>query len=279
MPHQLLVLAPFGGTLAAVGEYPSQSPSGELSWRDRPIASDSSLVAPVLSSEALGNLFPSRLAIDLFNFSFRRSPDQMPVIWITKPHPQVVRAVQLGLPVRPLGVESVLPVVGTTSSFTFPLSPMGQYFKAVNVTKREVICPWCLHSGSKLWEWSANPIGAVFTLLLRKSSASGGGDFGRPTESFNADNMSDEQVAESIARIALKEGQPAGIPTDSVVGRWAGDEVYLVGDYDSSHLYEESSGFRNISRELVPIWNHYIELKEMQLEYNPDCGCQESSDS
>ena len=54
---------------------------------------------------------------------------------------------------------------------------MGQYFKAINVTKQEVVCPWCLGTGAKLWEWAANPLAAVFTLLLRKSDASGGGDY------------------------------------------------------------------------------------------------------
>jgi hypothetical protein len=33
------------------------------------------------------------------------------------------------------------------------------------------------------------------------------------------------------------EGQPVKLDPSNVVGRWAGDEVYLVGDYDSSRLY------------------------------------------
>ena len=59
-----------------------------------------------------------------------------------------------------------------------------------------------------------------------------------------------------------------------VDGRWAGDEVYLVGDYDSSELYEESRSYRNISRELAHTWNSFIEIEDMQLKYNPDCSCQ-----
>ncbi len=52
---------------------------------------------------------------------------------------------------------------------------MVQYFKAVNLDKREVclsVVPtrWCLRGGAKLWEWAASPYGIVFTLLLRKSS-------------------------------------------------------------------------------------------------------------
>jgi hypothetical protein len=162
------------------------------------------------------------------------------------------------------------------SVVSFPPFDMGQYFKAVNVTKKEVVCPWCLSGFAKLWEWAANPWGAVFTLLLRKSSGSGGGDYGGPTtELLDVTEQSPEQIMETIARGVLKEGAPCGIPRDSVVGRWAGDEVHLVGDYDSSKLYQESRGFRNISEELVEVWNSFIDMDDMRLTYNPKCSCKE----
>ena len=28
---------------------------------------------------------------------------------------------------------------------------MGQYFKAINLDKKEYVCPWCLGGGAKLW--------------------------------------------------------------------------------------------------------------------------------
>src|SRR5438874_1459845 len=61
--------------------------------------------------------------------------------------------------------------------FHFQSYRMGQYFKAVNLDKKEYVCPWRLSGGAKLWEWSANAQGSIFTLLLRKSSEGGGGDF------------------------------------------------------------------------------------------------------
>lgn len=152
---------------------------------------------------------------------------------------------------------------------------MGQYFKAINTSKKEVVCPWCLGGVAKLWEWAANPWGAVFTLLLRKSSGSGGGDYMGPTpQTLDATAMSSDEIAETIARGVLKEGVPSGIPSDSVVGRWAGDEVYLIGDYDESGLYEESRKYRNISRELVDVWNDFIDIDTMKLRFNRDCSCQ-----
>ena len=44
---------------------------------------------------------------------------------------------------------------------------MGQYFKAVNLDKREVVCPWCLSGFAKLIEWAVHPWGAIFRVLLR----------------------------------------------------------------------------------------------------------------
>ncbi|MBI3465105.1 MAG: hypothetical protein HY000_18920 [Planctomycetes bacterium] len=48
----------------------------------------------------------------------------------------------------------------------------------------------------------------------------------------------------------------------------------LVGDYDSSGIFGESERLRNISKELVEVWNNFIEIPEMKLKYNPDCSCQ-----
>jgi hypothetical protein len=150
---------------------------------------------------------------------------------------------------------------------------MGQYFRAVNKTKKEVICPWCLDGGSKLWEWAANPIGAVFTLLLRRSDGGGGGDYYGYGPQF-VEKATPEGLSHAIANCMGMEGKPIEAEPDSVVGRWAGDEVYLVGDYDSSELFEESFGYRNISRQLAETWNDFIEIEEKQLKFNPECACE-----
>jgi hypothetical protein len=132
---------------------------------------------------------------------------------------------------------------------------MGQYFAAVNTDKKEFICPWCIGGGAKLWEWAANPIGSIFTLLLRKSDEGGGGDY-------------------YGYRRGCGEGGAITCQVSPIVGRWAGDRVALVGDYDGSRLWNllyEERAFRNISKELVETWNDFIEIDTMKFEYRP-CG-------
>ena len=56
-------------------------------------------------------------------------------------------------------------------------------------------------------------------------------------------------------------------PDAKYAGRWAGDEVYLVGDYDESDLYEKAGNeFTNISQPLVEEYNDFIEVEELQLK-------------
>jgi hypothetical protein len=161
---------------------------------------------------------------------------------------------------------------------------MGQYFKAVNLSKKEVVCPWCLCGGAKLWEWAANPQGAIFTLLLRKSDKGGGGDYyGYAPQNLSVD-ASDPKgaartLAEAVRRTVILEGQPVTPPDETIVGRWAGDHVILVGDYDSSKTWDHLPGYRNISEGVVRAWNDFIELREMKLTYKPDCSCRKEETS
>jgi hypothetical protein len=86
-----------------------------------------------------------------------------------------------------------------------------------------------------------------------------------------------EAMLHKLGAVVGMEGRRISPPPDSIVGRWAGDQVVLVGDYDESNLWEELPSYRNISRELVDAWNPFIELKEMRLRFNPECSCREDS--
>ena len=81
-----------------------------------------------------------------------------------------------------------------------------------------------------------------------------------------------------MPKTASSWGMPINVPADSIVGRWAGDRVVLIGDYDESKLWEELPTYRNISKEVVETWNRFIEMDDMQLEYRPDCSCRMKGD-
>jgi hypothetical protein len=105
---------------------------------------------------------------------------------------------------------------------------------AVNVTKKEYVRPWDIGGGAKLWEWCVNRQAGIFPYLLRKSSEGGGGDIHLEHPHF--------------------------------AGRWAGDAVYLIGDYDASNLYEiATADYHNISRELAEEYNEFVQLEDCQL--------------
>ena len=89
---------------------------------------------------------------------------------------------------------------------------MGQYFKIINEDKKEVINAWDLGGVAKFWEWLYNRQARVFVWLLRKSDGDGGGD------------------------IPLDERDQY-----TTLGRWAGDRITLIGDYDSSKLWNTSA--------------------------------------
>lgn len=87
---------------------------------------------------------------------------------------------------------------------------MGQYYCAVNLTKKEYVHPHRIGGLAKLWEWATNPFQAgCLVLLLGWSTGSGGGD----------PDWNDPDIS-------------------AVAGRWAGDRVALVGDYHNPDGFE-----------------------------------------
>jgi len=128
---------------------------------------------------------------------------------------------------------------------------MGQYFLLVNLDKREYIDPHKIGGLLKLWEWCANDFCRILPFLLRKSDSTGGGDLRGP------------------------EGY-------DYAGRWAGDRVVLIGDYDSSDLYQEvRESYRDIAVEAAIEFNTFMGDMDLMIEverggpafrFCPKCG-------
>jgi hypothetical protein len=77
---------------------------------------------------------------------------------------------------------------------------MGQYYKIVNIKKKQYISPYIFGDGSKLMEFSmsANGVLSGLSILLADGNGRGGGD-------LNSEN--------------------------DIVGSWAGDNIVIAGDY------------------------------------------------
>lgn len=119
---------------------------------------------------------------------------------------------------------------------------MGQYFVAANHTKRELVCPWCVGGVAKLAEWMLNPQAAIFPYLLRRSDGSGGGDIEDPSAVEYA-------------------------------GRWAGDKVELLGDYegDGSAYRRVYETYMSISADVVAEMLAALNIADIELQIGV-CG-------
>lgn len=141
-----------------------------------------------------------------------------------------------------------------------------QYYRAVNKTKKEVVCPWCLGDNARAAEWSVNVLGAIRALHMPADGVA------------QHSGLFVDRLISPLFERALEKGIPlpkGPIERDlnSVLGRWAGDDVFLVSDPDMKE-YQESFGYKNISLELAVTWNRVCGDEDMQLEYRPECECE-----
>lgn len=103
---------------------------------------------------------------------------------------------------------------------------MGQSFCLVNLDKREYVSAWDDASIGKLWEWCKAKHSGIIYFLLRKSSGTGGGDIQDRYET---------------------------------AGRWAGDRIVLIGDYDGSNLYKLAlESYKNITADAMKEYKDFI---------------------
>ena len=122
---------------------------------------------------------------------------------------------------------------------------MGHYFKVFNLDKKESITPHSFHDGAKLMEFACSSNGTLtgLAILLRRSSETGGGDFGWSVKGINHSDL---------------------------IGSWAGDRIAIVGDYDDpagSSIYFDST-YTDISDDVVELirYDHYVNKSFEQYE-------------
>jgi hypothetical protein len=105
---------------------------------------------------------------------------------------------------------------------------MGQYYKIVNIKKKQYISPYIFGDGSKLMEFSmsANGVLSGLSILLADGNGRGGGD-------LHSEN--------------------------DIVGSWAGDNIVVAGDYA-----DEGKFVKDANKNLYSIAN--IEGEDISLK-------------
>ncbi len=143
---------------------------------------------------------------------------------------------------------------------------MVQCFKAVNLDKREFICPWCMHEGAGLTQWAVGRHSGVLSILTCQSSV----DREDSAQSYViASEVKSVVIAEVSHKSIFKDESPT---STTVTGRWAGDRVCLIGDHDASGHWDELPSYVNITEAVVEEWNRLIHGEDAQLAFN-HCGC------
>ena len=97
---------------------------------------------------------------------------------------------------------------------------MGQYFLVVNTTKKEYLHPHRFGEGLKFMEFTVDGCGIMHGLA--------------------------HLLAQSSAGVAIDNPE--------VTGRWVGDHVVIVGDYDESGVFDkayESDDYADISQAVI----------------------------
>ncbi|MEM0112968.1 MAG: hypothetical protein QW253_00015 [Metallosphaera sp.] len=144
---------------------------------------------------------------------------------------------------------------------------MGQYFILVNLDKKEYVETNIL----KLWEWCANNEARLLPWLLAKGPQSGtelcnfDPEMQKATEIYlnSKDKEERTKALETINKIA---STPIGRGYFSTCGRWSGDRIVLVGDYDESGLYGiAKKEYKNITVDVVREFNEFIEDSRLKV--------------
>lgn len=112
---------------------------------------------------------------------------------------------------------------------------MGQYYKIVNPAKKEYLNPSSFGDGLKLQDFGNGSFGTMFALALLLSSGNnqGGGDLSS---------------------------------NDPLIGSWAGDPIYILGDYSDKMV--EISGIANVKNDTLNtmLYKKKYKFKDISLK-------------
>jgi len=106
---------------------------------------------------------------------------------------------------------------------------MGQYWRPVNLDRREYVEPFKLGAGTKLWEQLAGYPGtgtALVVLTAAMPEPRGSGDFDINRNWHGSERKFPEH---GVCPGPMPKDYPA--IAKRTIGRWAGDRIAIIGDY------------------------------------------------
>lgn len=115
---------------------------------------------------------------------------------------------------------------------------MGQYYKIVNLTKKEFLTPWAFNDGAKLLEFGSSPEGTMtgLAILLASGNGRGGGDLYRSGPVKKLGKLKPHQKV-SHTWESKNPHIAHEIRVPEIIGSWAGDRIVIAGDYDDPNLF------------------------------------------
>ncbi len=158
---------------------------------------------------------------------------------------------------------------------------MGQYFRIVNLDKKE----WIQPDGWKLWELCANNSIRILGYLCATNNWDGTGI----AKHFMSKEEMDQLIQKyralgyevKVHLLVHEDNEYRGyvVPRLKYFGRWCGDRIVVLGDYaDSSTNYkpgetgpsyddlENNQEYKNITEEAVREFNMFIEEEEFMIK-------------
>jgi len=129
---------------------------------------------------------------------------------------------------------------------------MGQYWKVVNLDKREYLNPHTLGAGIKLWEQLANHPGpgtALIILCAAMPERRGGGDLALSSD--------EDPSYEAVAK--------------RTIGRWSGNRIALVGDYACDEDLPRAEQASTIYGRCIPESRQEAAIQAYPLEVLASC--------
>jgi hypothetical protein len=121
---------------------------------------------------------------------------------------------------------------------------MGQYWKIVNLDKRECVEAHKLGVGLKLGEQIGSGHGspdALFILVAAMRGRRGGGDF-----DWDSNYYGPERTASREHALGTPINDDYNEVAKRTIGRWAGDRIAVVGDYSEDADLPSFEGFGSL---------------------------------